>query len=93
MMQGKPPHEQLTYLWLVLYGHTGSNGLHGTVKSQGESIKALEATTRRHDALEAQILFIARALQWIALAVMTTIGLLASGPLGDIARKVLEVAK
>ncbi len=93
MMQGKSPQDQLTYLWVAMFGPTGSNGLHGTVKSQGESIKALEQTARRHDALESQIMFVWRAVRWISLAAMTTIGLLVSGPVGDFARGVLGVAK
>ena len=93
MQHGKSPQDQLTYLWVAIFGVTGANGLNGTVKSQAESIKALEQTARRHDALEAQILFVWAVVRWVSLAALTTIGLLVSGPLGDFAKNLLGGGK
>lgn len=72
-----PPDERLTLMWYTLVGVDGSNGLRSTVKNHETRLSNLEGYNQRLN-------LIWRLIQWLALALSTVVGVLASGPAGQI---------
>lgn len=85
------PQEQVTHLWLTIFGVTGSNGLHGKVREQEKDLKKFDDRLQRYDTLETQIRTVMTIGQWSVIVVATVLGLMASGTIGDFLGNLLKV--
>lgn len=85
-----PREERITHLWVTVYGTTGTNGLNGKSKEHDAKIEKLSERLSQRELLEAQVRVVWRTLQWVGIAVGTTVGVLLSGPGGTFLANVIR---
>lgn len=68
---------RVSTLWWTIFGLDGSNGLRGTQQLHGRRLDKLER-------FESDLRLLGTVTRWTALAVGTVVGILASGPAGQI---------
>jgi hypothetical protein len=89
------PQEQVTHLWMTVFGVMGNNGLYGKSRELDDRINLYEARTdqrfARYETIETQIRAIIKAGQWAAVSVGAIIGLMSSGPIGQFLGNLITV--
>lgn len=74
--------ERVWTLWWTVFGIDGTNGLRGTQQAHAKRLDKLER-------FESDLRLLGSLTRWTALAVGTVIGVLASGPAGQIVAALL----
>jgi len=81
------PQEQVTHLWMTVFGVMGNNGLYGKTKELDDRFHHHEQKTdqrfARFETIETQIRTIIKVGQWAAVSLGALIGLMSSGPIGQ----------
>ena len=81
------PQEQVTHLWMTVFGVMGNNGLYGKSREFDDRLNLYEERTdqrfARYETIETQIRAIIKVGQWTAVGLGAIIGLLSSGPIGQ----------
>ena len=76
-MDDTKTRDRVSTLWWTVFGIDGTNGLRGTQRDHAKRIGKLER-------FEADIRLLWSLARWSALAIGTVVGIMASGPAGQI---------
>ena len=89
------PQEQVTHLWMTVFGVMGNNGLYGKTRELDDRLHLYEQKTdqrfSRYETIETQIRTIIKVGQWAAVGLGGVVGLMSSGPIGTFLGNLITV--